>query len=134
MRGSRDLLLMRVAAQFAAQATCSRLLVGAVASKDGRILSTGYNGAPAGMPHCRHDFEEGPCTTSVHAEANAVAFAARHGVSLSGATLHTTHSPCMTCAHLLVNSGFVRVVYQSAYRDVSPLMLLEDAGVEVVKL
>lgn len=131
---SRDELLMSVARQFALQATCSRLHVGAVASKEGRILSTGYNGAPAGMPHCAHHFEDKSCIESVHAEANAIAFAARHGVTLSGATLHTTHSPCMTCAHLLVNSGFVRVVYQVAYRDTSPLAMLARAGVEVVKL
>jgi dCMP deaminase len=137
----RDSMLMDVARRFAMRSTCSRLNVGAVASREGRILSTGYNGAPSGMEHCHHEVVEGMfdevhpgCKNAVHAEANAVAFAAKHGVPLLGAELHTTHSPCMTCAFLLINAGFSAVIYEKAYRDTEPLSVLKQAGVVVLPL
>jgi dCMP deaminase len=138
-----------VAHLIALRSTCSRLQVGAVAAHDGRILVTGYNGAPAGMPHCDHSCDCGvdpagdvfcekhlsdcaselPCTVSVHAEANLIAYAARHGVILQGAELYTTHSPCLPCAQLIINAGFVKVHYTQEYRIVEPLKLLTDAGI-----
>jgi dCMP deaminase len=130
-RPTVDAMLLRVAQVIATRATCSRLSVGAVLATEGRILSTGYNGAPAGMDHCLHTNSE-PCKTAVHAEANAIAFAAKHGVSTRGSTLYTTHSPCLTCSHLIINAGVVRVVYETVYRDPGPLKLLESVGVLVV--
>lgn len=127
-----DAVLLDVARTIARRGTCSRLRVGAVLAIDGRICSTGFNGSPHGLPHCDHPSNESlprpsdasTCTTSVHAEANAVAFAARHGVSIQGATLYGTHTPCVHCAMLLVNAGIVRVVCATRYRS--------DAGVRVL--
>lgn len=116
----------------AKRSTCNRLHVGAVISRDGRILSLGYNGPVAGAPHCQHDITPSPVTTAggidvlttqqdgclaaVHAEANAIAFAAREGVCVSGATLCVTHQPCLKCAQLIINSGVVKVTYHHPYR------------------
>src|SRR5687768_9195248 len=115
-RPIRDRWVMKMAGVVAERSTCSRFQVGVVVGWDGRILVTGYNGAPAGMEHSDHqcdcpgrmsDLTRGhapncttlaPCTISVHAEANAVAYAARFGISLEGAELHSTDSPCLPCA------------------------------------
>lgn len=129
-RPTRADTLLTVAFTIAERSTCTRLHVGAVAAFDGRILSTGYNGAPAGTPHCTHPASE-ICGRSVHAEANIVAYAARHGVSLMGAEVYATDSPCYTCACLLINAGISRVVFVRKYRDTGPLSLLADVGVEV---
>ena len=129
-RPTRADTLLTVAFAVAQRSTCTRLQVGCVASADGRILSTGYNGAPAGTPHCTHPPSE-ICQRSVHAEANAVAYAARHGVSLAGAELYATDSPCYTCACLLINAGISTVVFVRKYRDDSGLRLLADVGVKV---
>lgn len=180
-RPSRDKVLMETAWVFSHRSTCTRLGVGAVTSRDGRVLSTGYNGAPAGMKHCVHTewsvLEDDPiprwvqdrcelenldpadwlwldnngdqvkvglkdsimasqpqlsgCTRAVHAEANTVAFAARHGVSLEGAELHVTHMPCLNCAMLIVNAGITRVMYDQPYRITDGVKLLSEAGIPV---
>lgn len=149
MRPSRDEVLMAHARIAALRGTCSRLQVGAVASRDGRILVTGYNGTPAGMPHCDHSCDCGtydsgqghtpscrsipPCVDSVHDVQNCVAYAARLGVSLLGAEVHTTDSPCPICARLIINAGIVRLVYDREYRIVDGLSLLKVAGVQIEK-
>lgn len=126
-------LLLDIAAQVARRSTCSRLAVGAVLARDGRILSTGRNGAPSGLPHCDHTLDShSPCTTSVHAEVNAIAFAARHGASSDGATLYLTHAPCVACAGIIINSGVASVVYSQPYRDDSGCNRLALGGVECV--
>lgn len=145
-------MLMNMAEASAQRSTCSRFHVGAIAAIESRPLVSGYNGTPAGMPHCDHtctcagwtlmsaqgavDFlhEPGcpafsPCLLVVHAEANAIAFAARHGIQLSGATLYTTLEPCFTCAQLIINAGIVEVVYNAPYRDHAGFELLQTAGV-----
>lgn len=122
-----DAVLLETARVMATRGTCSRAHVGAVLAVNGRICATGFNGSPHGLPHCQHTDDEDPtvtCTTAVHAEANAVAFAARHGVSIQRATLYCTHTPCVHCAMLLVNAGIVRVVCATRYRS--------DAGVRVL--
>lgn len=75
-----------------------------------------------------------PCLVAVHAETNAIAFAARHGVATDGAELHVTLSPCVTCSHHIINSGIARVVYGVVYRDESGLNILENAGVALEAL
>jgi dCMP deaminase len=134
-----DAVLLDVAVTIARRGTCSRLQVGAVLAVDGRICSTGFNGSPHGLPHCDHPFSESlprpvdaaTCLTSVHAEANAVAFAARHGVSIQGATLYCTHTPCVHCAMLLVNAGIVRVVCATRYRSDAGVHVLLEATVQL---
>lgn len=133
MRPSRDTTLIDVAYVFAQRGTCSRLPVGACFSREGRVLITGYNGPPSGAPECAHGDDE-PCADAIHAEANAIAWAARTGIRLEGATLHVTHSPCPACARLLVQAGIVRVVYDVPYRLTEPLDYLESAGVAVASL
>lgn len=133
MRPSRDATLMRVAQAFADRGTCSRLPVGAVFSRGGRVLITGYNGPPSGAPECAHGDDE-PCADAIHAESNAIAWAAREGIRLEGSELHVTHSPCPACARLIVQAGVERVTYLIPYRLTEPVDYLRDAGVEVAPL
>jgi dCMP deaminase len=130
MRPSRIDTLLEVAAVIAKRSTCNRLQVGAVVARDGRILTTGYNGPPSGMDHCEHEEFETQCNLAVHAEANAIAFAARYGFSTDGAEMFLTDSPCHNCAKLIINAGIVRVYYSREYRLTHGTDLLEDAEVE----
>ena len=131
MRPSRDLVLMEIAHVIAKRGTCLRANVGAVVAKKGRIVSTGYAGAPSNLPHCEDaDCNVNlPCTRTVHAEAGAISFAAREGLAVEGCTLYCTHAPCLECAKLIINAGIVRVVYNIAYRKTDGLELLQSAGV-----
>lgn len=135
-RPDRVTWLMSLALLVSKRSTCSRRQVGALAEKDGRVLVTGYNGAPSGFPHCidrggcRLD-ERGGCLDTVHAEANLIAFAAKHGISLEGATVYTTCAPCLDCAKLLINAGIRKVIYTEEYRDTRGKDLLIQAGVKV---
>lgn len=130
-RLSREEVLMEHAKVAALRATCSRQSVGVVIAHDGRVLVSGYNGAPAGMPHCFHDRDE-PCEISVHAEANAIAYAARYGIKVEGAELYTTFSPCLACGQLVINAGITRVFYGAYHRDQRGLELIRMAGIETV--
>lgn len=152
-RPSRDDILLRNAMAWAERSTCTRAQVGCVISRDGRTLSTGYNGAPAGMAHCDHTCtcsptgrlprlnsdhlrdcpSQQPCTNVIHAECNAIAFAARYGVATDGADLHSTRIPCTPCAGQIINAGIRRVVWLEAHRDMGGLERLAQAGLEVVR-
>lgn len=98
-------------------------------------MSTGYNGSLSGMPHCDHESkpDENGCTTAVHAEANAVYFAARNGVSTTNAIIYCTTEPCVKCAEAIVQSGISFCVYEQEYRIHDGIELLEKAGVLVNK-
>jgi dCMP deaminase len=154
-RPSTDWVLMTTAMSWAEKSTCPRAQVGAVISREGRSFSSGYNGAPKGMPHCNHSctcknddpFEpvllnsdhiqgclsQQPCKNVVHAEANAIAFAARYGVGTDGAEIHCTRIPCLTCAGLIINAGIIRVVWYEEHRDMEGLLRLGEAGLEVIR-
>jgi dCMP deaminase len=135
VRAAENEVLMQCAVAWSRRGTCSRLQVGAVAALEGRILSTGYNGAPSGLPHCEHGPDgslNAPCKLAVHAEANVVAWAARRGISLEAASLFTTHEPCLWCARIIVNSGIRIVYYATPYPRESGLSLLDDAGLEII--
>ncbi len=121
---------LELARWFGQHGTCSRLRVGSILVMDRRIISTGYNGAPAGLPHCTHDDLE-PCERAVHAEANVIAFAAKSGVRTQGTVLYTTHAPCVPCSQLIINAGIVKVVYGETYRRTEGQELLEEAGIPV---
>lgn len=115
-----DHYFMEIAKVVATRGTCDRKHVGAVIVRDRRILSSGYNGSVAGMPHCDevgHLMEDGHCVRTIHGEANAIIQAARNGVMLEGSTLYTTASPCWPCFKLISNSGIKKVVYGEFYRD-----------------
>ncbi|MCI8728782.1 MAG: cytidine deaminase [Clostridia bacterium] len=119
--------------------------VGAVITKDKRILTTGYNGAGSGIKSCK---EKGECLRvklgiasgtrhelcyAVHAEQNAIIQAAKLGVSVEGATLYCTHQPCVICAKMIINSGIKRVVYKHGYPDDFSMEMFKEAGVEVLR-
>lgn len=134
MRPTKDETLLRVAWVMAEQGTCSRLQVGAVIAQDTRPISTGWNGSPAGRPHCQHDGTETRCTTAIHAERNAIGYAARKGNATEGATLYVTHAPCLDCASVVQAAGIVRVVYAQPYGSAAGELWLLDAGVQVEQL
>jgi dCMP deaminase len=128
---------MNIAHQVATRATCPRKHVGAVIVRDRTILSTGYNGSIRGLPHCEDVgclMEDGHCTATVHAEANAIMQAARNGVSVAGAEIYTTASPCWPCFKLIANAGLTRVYYGEFYRDEKSLAVARQAGIELVDL
>jgi dCMP deaminase len=106
--------------------------------REKRILTTGFNGSPAGLPHCDeagHLMIDGHCVRTIHAEANAIIQAALHGVSTKGATCYVTHFPCLSCAKMLINAGVVRIVYDNNYRiDPNTLEFLRLAGVELFRV
>jgi len=115
------------------RSTCGRRAVGAIIERDGRVISTGYAGPPSGFPHCSQacmdEHKSTGCGKTIHAEANAIAYSARHGISTEGATLYCTLSPCKTCAGMIVSAGISRVYYIEPYRDSSGLELLEKAAI-----
>lgn len=134
MRPGKDETLLRVACVMAERGTCSRLQVGAVIAQDTRIISSGWNGTPAGLEHCEHDGSNQRCATSVHAESNAIGYAARVGVAAGGATLYVTHSPCEHCAPVVIAAGIARVVFGAEYGSGLGALRLVDAGVKVEQL
>lgn len=135
-RITRDQMLMDIATAAAKRGTCLRLQVGAAIALNGRVLSIGYNGAPPGVSHCTPEScgPEKPCTRAIHAEANAIAWAARQGHAIDGAILYTTVSPCLDCSKLILSAGIDIVVYREPYRDRTPLIYLENAGCQAYKL
>jgi len=119
--------------------------IGAIIVKNKRILTTGYNGAPAGLKSCK---EKGECLRdklnipsgkqhelcyAIHAEQNAIIQAAKLGVSIEDATLYCTHQPCVICSKMIVNAGISRVVYQNPYPDDFSQEIFGEAGVELIQ-
>lgn len=142
-RPDLDEYFMEIASVVAKRSTCFRHQVGALFVKNKRILASGYNGAPAGLPHCdevgcaREGVESGTrheLCRAVHAEQNAIIQAALHGVSIEGATLYCTHQPCILCAKMMINARIKKVVYGQSYPDVTALGFLAQAGVEILKI
>jgi dCMP deaminase len=139
MRPSKDDYFMGIAQLVSTRSTCLRERVGAILVKDSHILSTGYNGAPKGLPHCdevgcrreqlkvpsgeRHELCRG-----VHAEQNAIIQAAVFGVSIKGSALYTTHKPCSICTKMLINAEVEEIVYQGDYPDPLAEELIEQSG------
>ena len=138
-----DNYFMDIAQVVAARGNCSRRQVAAVIVKDRRIISTGYNGTPRGIkncfeggcPRCSSDTPSGHDLTSCvcsHAEENSIVQAAYHGISVKGATLYTTFSPCLLCSKMIINSGIEEVVYRQEYTIANQAFdLLKEAGIIV---
>lgn len=141
-RPSWDEYFMMIARDVATRATCERRSVGAVAVLDRRILTTGYNGAPRGLEHCRDPKEEWPagclmhghCVRTVHAEQNAILQAALNGVSTRGATMYVTCQPCNACAKMLINAGISKIVFDGEYPDDFAMELFRESSMEVIRL
>ena len=137
-----DEYFLKIASVVAERSTCRRHHVGAVAVRDKHILATGYNGAASGLKDClelgclrnelnipsgeRHEICRG-----IHAEQNAIIQASLHGVSLEGSTIYCTHTPCVLCAKMLVNSRIKRLVSFGGYNDDAFIKLFQEAGIEV---
>ncbi len=134
-----DEYFLRLAELAATRSTCLRRQVGAVLVSGRRVLATGYNGAPKGLPHClevgclreqlkipsgqRHEM-----CRAIHAEQNAILQAAQYGVAVKAATLYCTNQPCAICAKLLLNLDVNRMVLRSSYPDELAMGLLKEAG------
>lgn len=140
-----DVRFMKMARLISEWSSCYRAgrSVGAVIVKDKRIMTTGYNGAPAGLKTCR---ERGECMRdllniqsgtrtemcyAIHAEQNAIIQAAKLGISIDGGTIYCTHQPCSVCAKMIVNVGIRRVVYEQGYPDAFALAVFEEADVKL---
>jgi dCMP deaminase len=137
-----DEYFLKIASVVAERSTCRRHHVGAVAVKNKHILTTGYNGAPAGARDClelgclrdelnipsgtRHEICRG-----IHAEQNAIIQAGLHGVSLEKSTVYCTHTPCAVCAKMLVNAKIERFVSFGSYNDNTFIELFREAGIMV---
>jgi len=133
MRISRKELYMEIAQLFSKRSTCGRLQVGCAIVRNGRIIASGYNGALPGdrnINGCNCDLNK-PCEKAVHAEANAIAFAAQNGIKLKGSTIHVTHSPCLKCAELIIQAGIFEVVYKELFRDDKGLLLLKANNIQI---
>jgi dCMP deaminase len=140
-----DTYFMQIAELVATRSTCLRRSVGAVIVKNKRILATGYNGAPTGVPHCaetgclrvqrnvpsgqRHELCRG-----IHAEQNAIIQAASHGVTISGADLYCTNLPCSICTKMIINAGLKTVYYKDGYADDLSKQMLADTDIRLVHM
>jgi len=136
---------MDIADLVAKRSTCLRRQVGAVAVKDKRILATGYNGVPSGIPHCldvgclreqegipsgeRHELCRG-----IHAEQNVIIQAAYSGVAIQGASLYCTNLPCLICSKMLINSGIREIFYRQGYADRLSEDMLKTARVLLIQI
>ncbi|MXV17771.1 deoxycytidylate deaminase [Hufsiella ginkgonis] len=124
-RPSFDLIFMNLATDLAKRSHCVKAHVGAVLTKDTRIISIGYNGPPAGTHNCDEEWPEtgcprddrNSCSLALHAEANAILYAVKNLTDLTGATLYLTLSPCLACAKLIFSSGISRVFFKNSYAE-----------------
>ena len=144
-RPSWETYFMNITNLVSQRSTCLRRAVGAVLVKDKRILSTGYNGAPANLKHClevgcmreQMGIESGKMhelCRGIHAEQNAIIQAAYHGVSVKGAVIYCTNQPCSICARMIINAGIVKIYYQSGYADSLAIELLAEAHIELKQI
>ena len=144
-RPSWDEYFGQIADLVATRSTCLRRKIGAVLVREKRILSTGYNGAPQGMDHCLDigclrdqlgipSGERQELCRAIHAEQNAIIQAARHGISITGATLYCTNQPCVICTKMLINSGVKKIYYRDGYPDELAVKMLSEANVELFRM
>ncbi|MCK6648089.1 MAG: dCMP deaminase family protein [Bacteroidia bacterium] len=144
---SFDDIYMDLAENLAKRSHCVKAQVGAVLTKDTRIVSLGYNGPPAGTHNCDEVWpgegcprdSKGSCSLALHAEQNAILYAAKNNVSIEGSTLYVTLSPCISCARVIYTTGIRKVYYLNSYADFKGLAsdegvdFLKKFGVEVVR-
>jgi dCMP deaminase len=133
---SFDEIYMNLASDMATRSHCVRAHVGAVLTKDTRIISVGYNGPPQGTHNCDEEWPDtgcardskGSCSLALHAEQNAILYAVKNGAKIEGATLYTTLSPCIACARLILSSGIKQVYFKDSYAAYKGLE--NDEGVD----
>jgi dCMP deaminase len=145
-RPSWDEYFMTITRQVAERSTCLRAKVGAVIVRDRNILATGYNGSPAGLPHCNEvgcliyeartpdgDVELN-CYRTIHAEMNAITQAAKNGAAIRDAVIYVTHTPCIHCMKVLINTGISTVYYEKDYKPHTIAELLKYSSIKIVQL
>lgn len=142
-----DEIYMELAEKLAQRSHCVKMHVGAVLTKDTRIVSLGYNGPPAGTHNCDIEWpvegcprdSKGSCSLALHAEQNAILYASKNNVSVEGSTLYITLSPCIACARIIFTTGIKKVIYLNSYAEYKKIPsdegvdFLKKFGVEVVK-
>ena len=142
-----DEIYIELAENLAKRSHCVKAKVGAVLTKDTRIISLGYNGPPAGTNNCDEEWPEvgcprdskGSCSLALHAEQNAILYAAKNNFSVDGSTLYVTLSPCISCARVIFTTGIKKIYYLNSYADFKGLPsdegvdFLRKFGVEVVR-
>jgi dCMP deaminase len=147
MKPSFDKIYMELAENLALRSHCTKAQVGAVLTKDTRIISIGYNGPPAGTHNCDEEFgddgcprdSKGSCSLALHAEQNAILYASKNGVSLENSTIYVTLSPCISCARIIYSMKIKKVIYLHSYAAYKGLPsdegvdFLQKFGVEVEK-
>ncbi len=144
-RPSWDEYFMGIAQDVAKRSTCLRRKVGCIIVKDKRILSTGYNGAVTGLPHCAQkgclrdkmnisSGERQELCWGLHAEQNALLFTIAYGISLYNASLYCTHQPCILCAKMIIQAGIKKVVFCGTYPDKLALDIFKEADVTLQQL
>lgn len=140
-----DEYFMDITCLVAKRSTCCRRQVGAIVVRDKRILATGYNGAPSGVPHCldigclREDMripsgERHELCRGLHAEQNVIIQAAYHGVCIKNATLFCTNLPCSICSKMLINAGIHDIRYLEGYADAMSEDMMKAAGVILTQI
>ncbi len=145
-RPTWDEYFMTITREVAERSTCRRAKVGAVIVRDRSMLATGYNGAPAGLPHCLDvgclvyesrtpdgDLEQN-CYRTIHAEMNAIAQAAKNGNAIRDADIYVTHTPCIHCLKVLINTGMRTVHYEKEYKLHTVADLLKYAPIKLVQV
>ena len=144
---SFDDIYMELASKLARKSHCVIKKVGAVISKDTRIVSLGYNGPPAGTHNCDEEWPEtgcprdskGSCSLALHAEQNAILYAAKSNISIEGSTLYVTLSPCISCARVIFTIGIKKVYFLNSYAEYKGIPsdegvdFLRKFGVEVIR-
>ena len=136
IKPSFDTIFMNLATELAQRSHCVKAHVGAVLTKDTRIISIGYNGPPAGTHNCDEEWPEtgcprdsrNSCSLALHAEENAILYATKNGAELEGSRLYITLSPCLPCARLIFSSGIKEVYFKNSYAEYKGLP--SDEGVD----
>jgi dCMP deaminase len=139
MKPSFDKIYMELAENLALRSHCTKAQVGAVLTKDTRIISIGYNGPPAGTHNCDEEFgdegcprdSKGSCSLALHAEQNAILYASKNGVSLENSTIYVTLSPCISCARIIYSMKIKKVIYLHSYAAYKGLA--SDEGVDFLR-
>ena len=134
-----DDIFMELAVNLAKRSHCIKKHVGAVLTKDTRIISIGYNGPPAGTHNCDVEFPEhgcardskGSCSLALHAEQNAILYAVKNNTSVEGSTLYVTLAPCLACARIIYSMKISKVVYLFSYAEYKGIG--SDEGVDFLK-
>lgn len=146
-RPSFDDIYMELAENLAKRSHCVKMHVGAVLTKDTRIVSLGYNGPPAGTHNCDVEWpkdgcprdSKGGCSLALHAEQNAIIYASKNNVPLENCSIYVTLAPCLSCARIIYASGIKKVIYLNSYAEYKGIEkeegveFLRQFGVEVVR-